>query len=51
MECGGPGGGDMVGGGEGVIHVHRGMQGVGDFNASMRDWRNPVARITILRLQ
>lgn len=46
-ECGGPGGGAQVGGGEGWVHVHRGMHGVGSFAASARDWRNPVAQISI----
>ena len=27
-----------------------GIQGVGDFDAARRDWRNPVARVTIRRL-
>jgi hypothetical protein len=50
-ECGGPGGGaDGVGGAEGFVHVHAGIHGIGDFNASERDWRNPVARITIRRV-
>ena len=49
-ECGGPGGGGTVGGGEGFVHVHRGMRGVGDFDATTRDWRNPVARVTITRI-
>jgi hypothetical protein len=48
-ECGGPGGGADVGGGEGYVHIHRGIHGVGDFVASERDWRNPVAMITIHR--
>jgi hypothetical protein len=47
VECGGPGGGADVGGGEGFVHVHRGVQGVGQLKASDRDWRNPVAVITI----
>ena len=46
-ECGGPGGGAQVGNGEGVITVHSGIHGVGDFLPHLRDWRNPVARITI----
>ena len=46
-ECGGPGGGVQVGGGEGFVHVHRGMHGVGDFRAAARDWRNPVAQISV----
>lgn len=34
---------------EGHISIHRGIQGVGDFS-SERDWRNPVAMITIRRV-
>jgi hypothetical protein len=49
-ECGGPGGGAMVGGGEGAVTIHRGIQGVGDFEAATRDFNNPVARVTIRRL-
>src|SRR5215472_11801781 len=36
VECGGPGGGADVGGGEGYVHIHRGIHGVGDFVASER---------------
>lgn len=46
-ECGGPGGGARVGGGEGFVHVHRGVQGVGQLKASERDWRNPVATVQV----
>lgn len=46
-ECGGPGGGARVGGGEGFVHVHRGVHGVGSLKASERDWRNPVASIRV----
>jgi len=35
--------------GEGFIHIHRGMHGIGDLAASEYDWRNPVAKITIRR--
>lgn len=49
-ECGGPGGGARIGGGEGAVTIHNGIHGVGDFRASDRDWRNPVARITIRRI-
>lgn len=50
-ECGGPGGGGApVGGEEGYVHVHAGIHGIGDLNASQRDWRNPVARIVIRRV-
>ncbi len=45
----GNGGGAQVGGGEGYVHIHAGIHGIGNMNAAMRDWRNPVARITIRR--
>ncbi len=35
--------------GEGFIHIHRGVHGVGDLDASAYDWRNPVAKITVTR--
>ena len=46
-ECGGPGGGGQAGNGEGVVTIHPGIHGIGDLPPSDRDWRNPVARITI----
>jgi hypothetical protein len=46
-ECGGSGGGARVGGGEGFVHVHRGMHGNGNFRAAERDWRNPVAQVSV----
>ena len=49
MECTRPGGSGAPGMGEGYITIHRGIQGGGDFGGD-RDWRNPVARITIQRL-
>ena len=49
-ECGGPGGGAAPPGGEGYVFIHAGMHGNGDFDETLRDWRNPVARITIERL-
>lgn len=51
MECGGPGGGGRPSRGEGAITVHNGMHGVGTMNAPLRDWRGPVARVTIQRVQ
>ena len=52
IECGGPGGGlAPTGGEEGYVHVHAGIHGVGDMVAAQRDWRNPVARITIRRVR
>lgn len=50
-ECGGPGGGAQAGAGEGFVHVHRGMQGVGQFRAAARDWRNPVAEIRVRQVR
>lgn len=32
---------------EGYVHIHAGIHGIGDLPASMWDWRNPVAKITI----
>ncbi|MBM4263078.1 MAG: hypothetical protein FJ143_16775 [Deltaproteobacteria bacterium] len=50
-ECGGPGGGAAPAGGEeGYVHVHAGIHGIGNLSAPLRDWRNPVARITIRRV-
>ena len=50
-ECGGPGGGAQVAGGEeGYVHIHAGIHDVGDLSASERDWRNPVAKISIRRI-
>ncbi|MCI0525973.1 MAG: spondin domain-containing protein [Nitrospira sp.] len=52
VECGGSGGGaEVTGGEEGYVHIHAGIHGIGDMNASERDWRNPVAKITIRRIQ
>lgn len=36
-------------GDEGYVHIHRGTQGIGDLT-SEKDWRNPVAKITITRI-
>ena len=51
IECGGPGGnaGGAPGGGEGYVHIHAGIHGIGDLDRALRDWRNPVAKITIRR--
>ena len=35
--------------GEGYVHIHRGMHGIGDLAPEIYDWRNPVAAITITR--
>jgi hypothetical protein len=49
-ECGGAGGGAKVGQGEGFVHISSGIHGIGSFKPSNRDWRNPVARVVIKRL-
>jgi hypothetical protein len=46
--CGGTG---SPGQDEGYVHIHRGIHGIGDLNASTYDWRNPVAKITITRIR
>ena len=51
LECGGAGGGAQVGGGEGFVHIHAGIHGVGDLKPALRDWRNPVAKIVIRRVE
>ncbi|HKJ51599.1 MAG TPA: spondin domain-containing protein [Gammaproteobacteria bacterium] len=38
-------------GDEGYVHIHRGIHGVGDLAAATYDWRNPVAKITIVRVK
>jgi len=51
-ECGGPGGGGMpTGGEEGFVHIHAGIHGIGNLMPARRDWRNPVAKITIRRVR
>ncbi len=35
---------------EGFVHISRGISGEGDLNASDYDWRNPVARVTVRRV-
>lgn len=43
--------GDNNPGDENYVHIHRGMHGIGDLDASVYDWRNPVAKITITRVR
>ena len=38
-------------GGEDYVHIHAGIHGIDDLVASERDWRNPVAYITITRVK
>jgi len=44
--CGGNGGLE----GEGFVHVHNGIHGIGDLEPARRDFRNPVARIQVERI-
>ena len=37
------------GGGEGFVHIHPGIHGIGDLNEATYDWRNPVASVSIRR--
>ncbi len=37
-------------GAEGVVSLHNGIHGVGDLDPAQFDWRNPVARIDVVRL-
>ena len=37
--------------GEGYVHIHRGIHGIGDLNAADHDWRNPVAKIRITAVE
>ena len=46
--CGNPGV-RVTDGAEGFVHVHRGIRGIGDLDAAAKDWRNPVASISIRR--
>ena len=48
-ECGGAGGHGHAGMGEGFIAIHNGINSVGDFGEN-RDWKNPVAMISIRRV-
>lgn len=36
--------------GEGFVHIHNGIHGVGDASPAVLDWRNPVAEIVIERM-
>lgn len=47
--CGGEGGSPNVDG-EGYVHIHAGIHGIGELPAATFDWRNSVAQIKIKRL-
>lgn len=48
-DCGGEGTSPNASG-EGFVHIHAGIHGIGDLEAAEYDWRNPVARITVRRI-
>jgi len=48
--CGGAGPSPELDG-EGYIHINRGIHGIGDLAANVYDWRNPVVKVTIERIQ
>lgn len=50
MLCHGAGGSPDEGG-EGYVHVHSGIHGIGDLATEIYDWRNPAAKITIKRVR
>ena len=37
--------------GEGYVHIHAGIQGVGSLSSADHDWRNPAAKIVITRMK
>jgi hypothetical protein len=47
--CGGEGPSPGAGG-EGYVHINRGIHGIGDLAPEFYDWRNPVAKIMISRV-
>ena len=51
--CGGagPSPGSDNPGDENYVHIHRGIHGIGDLAADRYDWRNPVARISVIRVR
>lgn len=49
-QCGGSGAIDAGASEGGVVHVNAAIQGGGDLEPRMWDWRNPVARIVIRRV-
>lgn len=49
-RCGGQGASPGVSG-EGYVYVSNGMHGIGDLSAAVYDWRNPVARVVVRRVE
>ena len=38
-------------GAEGYVYIHSGIHGGADLTASVRDWNDPVAKITVRRVR
>ncbi len=36
--------------GEGFVHIHNGIHGIADLSTSVYDWKNPVARVRIEKM-
>ncbi len=49
--CDGTGEGYNPDDGEGYVHIHAGIHGIGDLDEAEYDWRNPVARVVIERVE
>ena len=49
-QCGGEGGSPGTGG-EGFVHIHAGIHGIGDLQAADYDWRNPMASVTVQKVR
>jgi hypothetical protein len=48
--CGNGGARDTAGA-EGYVFIHAGIHGIGDLDAAVRDWRNPVATIMVQKVK
>lgn len=48
-QCGGLGEGFNEEDGEGFVHIHGGIHGIGDLEPADHDWKNPIARVVVTR--
>lgn len=46
--CAADSGNEASGNGEGFVHVHPGIHGLGDLADGRYDWRNPMVQIKVL---
>jgi len=49
-DCGGAGF-SPADDGEGYVYIHGGIHGIGDLDPEIYDWRNPVARVKVVRVK